>query len=523
LKKPIILHPFLFAIAPILVLFAHNVAELDLSDAKPLIYALVFSALLFLSFMLVFRHRQKAGIFTSVILFIFFSYGHFIELLRYPKIVVAGLAIRSNTIVFAVFILVILVALFLLKRYKNFDSATKSLNVMALILILLSLANIVFYKFSEWNLDQKGSLTNDLKTGNEDFRKPTTPSNIFYIILDAYGRQDIIKEFYNYDNSEFISYLRKRGFYIASKSKSNYHSTNLSLPSSLNFDYLNVLPKPDYRGALKNNKVFKLMKQQGYETIVISSGDFSNKIKKADVYLIYSKALTDFENEVLNLTPIPFFLRKLSRLSTFKSIVDQYSLHREKVNYVFDALADIAKSKKPIFVYAHILSPHPPFVFGPNGEKVESDSKFVINDTDNVYAAHSRGRRMYIEGYKNQLQYINKRLMSTLDIILTTNENPIIILQGDHGPRSMADWRKPDETCWKECYSILNAYHLPNNGNDNLYNSITPVNSFKIIFNIYFGTSYKLQEDRSYFLRKGSLIDITDKVDSGASCSPIGH
>ena len=97
------------------------------------------------------------------------------------------------------------------------------------------------------------------------------------------------------------------------------------------------------------------MKQQGYETIVISSGDFSNKIKKADVYLSYSKALTDFENEVLNLTPIPFFLRKLSRSSISKSIVDQYSMHREKVNYVFDALADISKSKKPIFVYAYIL------------------------------------------------------------------------------------------------------------------------------------------------------------------------
>ena len=125
---------------------------------------------------------------------------------------------------------------------------------------------------------------------------------------------------------------------------------------------------------------------------------------------------------------------------------------------------------------------------------------------------------MYTKGYANQLKYINKKLMSALDIILSTNKNPIIIIQGDHGPRSLANWEKPDETCWKECYSILNAYHLPNNGNDNLYNSITPVNTFRIISNHYFGTSYKLLEDKSYFYRKGELIDVTDKVDSDAAC-----
>jgi galactitol-specific phosphotransferase system IIB component len=518
MKKPFVLHPFLFAIAPIVFLFAHNVEELEFSDIKPLFFVLIFSSVLFLFSFLAFRHKQKAGLFTSILLIIFFSYGHLSEILKYPKIDVGGLIIKSNTIIFSIYILVILVTLFLIKKYKNFDNLTKSLNVMASILILVSLANIAYYKITALDLKQARKGTEDLKTENVDFNKPATPSNIFYIIVDGYGRQDIIKEFYGYGNSEFIDYLKKSGFYVASKSKSNYHSTNLSLPSSLNFDYLNVLPKPDYRSALMNNNVFKLMKQQGYETIVISSGDFTNKIKKADVYLAYSKALTDFENEVLNLTPIPFFLRKLSRFAISKSIVDQYSMHREKVNYVFDALADISKSKKPIFVYAYICSPHPPFVFGPNGEKVESGSKFVINDTGNFNASHSRGRYVYTKGYANQLKYINKKLMSALDIILSTNKNPIIIIQGDHGPRSLANWEKPDETCWKECYSILNAYHLPNNGNDNLYNSITPVNTFRIISNHYFGTSYKLLEDKSYFYRKGELIDVTDKVDSDAAC-----
>lgn len=523
MKKPIILHPFLFAIAPILVLFAHNVSELDLSDTKPLIFALVFSALLFLSFILVFRHRQKAGIFTSVILVIFFSYGHFLELLRYPKIVVAGLVIRSNSIVFSVYILAILVALFLLRKYKNYDSFTKSLNVMASILVLVSFTNIAFHKIKEWNLPQTGKELSAPKIENEELRKQEMPQSIYYMIVDAYARQDILKEIYNYDNSGFITYLKQKGFYVANKSKSNYHSTNLSIPSSLNFDYLNVLPKPDYRSALMNNTVFKLMKQQGYETIVISSGDFSNKIKKADTYLSYGKALTDFENEILNLTPIPWFLRKLSRSSISISFGDQYSLHRERIHYVFDAVEKISTSKKPIFVFVYIIAPHPPFVFGPNGEKLQSDRKFVKQDSGHLYDGRFRGRNVYKEGYRNQLQYTNTRLMATIDTILANDKNSIIILQADHGPRLLANWEKPDVTCWKECYSILNAYHLPGNGADKLYNSITPVNTFRIIFNTYFGTSHKLLEDRSYFLRKERLIDVTDKVVSDVLCAPAGQ
>jgi hypothetical protein len=523
IKKPIILHPFLFAIAPILQLFAHNVSELDLFDTKPIFFALTFSALLFFLFILVFRNKQKAGILTSICLVIFFSYGHFTELLKYPKINVASLAIRSNTIIFAVYILLILIVLFLLKRYRNFDTVTKSLNVMASILVLLSFGNIAFHKINESNLPQAEKELSTQKMGNEASQKQEIPHSIYYIILDAYARQDILKELYDYDNSGFITYLKQKGFYVANKSKSNYHSTDLSIPSSLNFDYLNVLPKPDYRRALMYNAVFKLMKQQGYETIVISSGDFSNKIKKADTYLSYGKALTDFENEILNLTPIPWFLRKLSRSSISISFGDQYSLHRERIRYVFDAVDKISTAKKPIFVFVYMIAPHPPFVFGPNGENFQLDRKFVKSDGGHFYAAHFGGRHVYKEGYKNQLQYINTKLMATIDTILTNDKNAIIILQGDHGPRLLADWEKPDEICWKECYSILNAYYLPGNGTDKLYDTITPVNTFKIISNTYFGTSYTLQEDKSYFLRKGKLIDVTDKVDSTALCAPVGQ
>ena len=41
----------------------------------------------------------------------------------------------------------------------------------------------------------------------------------------------------------------------------------------------------------------------------------------------------------------------------------------------------------------------------------------------------------------------------------------------------------------------LSAYYLPDGGEELLYPSITPVNTFRIVFNKYFGANYPLLED----------------------------
>jgi hypothetical protein len=61
----------------------------------------------------------------------------------------------------------------------------------------------------------------------------------------------------------------------------------------------------------------------------------------------------------------------------------------------------------------------------------------------------------------------------------------------------------------------LNAYYLPNIDADALYSSITPVNSFRLIFNLYFETDFNLLPDKSYVSNEDQLYefsDITDKL-----------
>ena len=64
--------------------------------------------------------------------------------------------------------------------------------------------------------------------------------------------------------------------------------------------------------------------------------------------------------------------------------------------------------------------------------------------------------------------------------------------------------------------SILNAYYMPQGKTDLLYPAITPVNSFRVIFNTYFGTNYRLLPDQTYYsplVNPYDFIDITDKIE----------
>ena len=126
----------------------------------------------------------------------------------------------------------------------------------------------------------------------------------------------------------------------------------------------------------------------------------------------------------------------------------------------------------------------------------------------------------HLGNFVRQLTFINKQAIKTIDTIISNSPTPpIIILQADHGPGSMLNWDNPDDTNtdFKERLSILNAYYLPNYDDNQLYQEITPVNSFRVIFNHYFGTNYTLLKDAAYFSswpQPYGFIEVTNKINT---------
>ena len=114
--------------------------------------------------------------------------------------------------------------------------------------------------------------------------------------------------------------------------------------------------------------------------------------------------------------------------------------------------------------------------------------------------------------------YLNSRLIDVITAILENSPTPpIIIIQGDHGPGAYYDTLELDESCLIERYSILNAYFFPDQAYEALYPSISPVNSYRVILNQYFGANLELLEDRNYFagwLSPYQFTDVSDKIKS---------
>ena len=104
--------------------------------------------------------------------------------------------------------------------------------------------------------------------------------------------------------------------------------------------------------------------------------------------------------------------------------------------------------------------------------------------------------------------------MKLVDVLLNSSTlKPIIIIQADEGPYpknyNHKNLLELSSEALKQKFGILNALYLPDIPNTALYEDMSPVNTFRIVLDHYFGADFRLLPDREYTL---SDQDITDKV-----------
>jgi phosphoglycerol transferase MdoB-like AlkP superfamily enzyme len=182
--------------------------------------------------------------------------------------------------------------------------------------------------------------------------------------------------------------------------------------------------------------------------------------------------------------------------------------YQEHILSSFNQLAEISSLPGSKFVYFHVLAPHAPFIFDQNGPITPDKPYYLVRDFRGTQEER-------ISGYIGQVSYLNWQVEKAIDAILENSSvSPIIIIQGDHGPGIYLN----SKACLRERTSILNAYYLPGVSNNPIYETITPVNSFRIIFNQYFGAQFKLLDDRVYYNGNGEDFKFVDVTQESQTC-----
>ncbi len=527
MNRPV--HPLLLAVFPVLHMLAANVGEAYLSDVpRALATVLLGAVALFVASRLILGDRRAAALLASLAIGLFFVYGSLDSWAQQSLPEWFARAHQRNVLL--VQIAVLLFAILVLRRLRDRDlrPATAVANTMALIPVAMAVGKIALAAL------HLGSGIFLVSTGDQarvvapvqglrlDRAAETLP-DVYYIVLDAYARADVLRQLFGYDNSEFVEALRTRGFYVAPSSASNYLTTKLVLPAVFNLDYLDDLAEqlgPEARdqeplfARVRSNRVVATFRAAGYRIVNVSAGISRYALGDADEYLDLESArprLSRFETVLLSMTPAPWLAE---RFFPSDSPVEK---HRERILYGLYALGKVAEDPGPKFVYAHVLSPHNPFVFGPQGRRPYLDF--------GLFGRHSSARyNRYIEAYAGQIYFLNQRVLKVVDEILERSErSPVIVIQGDHGLRLLLQ-REPEDTCLVESFAILNALRLPGAAGSKVIEngaSISPVNTFRLLFDSYFGTRLGLLENRSYFAHRYGIYNFRDVTEAVDTCTPI--
>ncbi len=343
--------------------------------------------------------------------------------------------------------------------------------------------------------------------------------DIYYLVFDRYAGPETLLENFNYDNKDVLDFLNSQGFVTRQKAYSNYPFTMSSIASVLSMDYFPQLEKQfgrdgrwqsaaPYRTILNNPPIAQILSRHGYSYNQVSSWwDFTRVSINAD-----SDPAKSYRLRVLNKS---FYFSDLQRDIMFKSILSpwlkkgltlgdtawlKYDLDRnpsENLNVQVESLKAIAARKDksvPQFTFAHILTPHPPYIFDENGNTPVYDHESNDNGVDESIK------------YTSELTYINKRLKELISSIKQSSPNAIILLQPDEGPypkqfrgpMSADRYYDPIELPQKQMqqkFSIMASYYMPGLDTEAVQSMNTSVNLFRFILNQYFGYELAMLPD----------------------------
>jgi hypothetical protein len=490
------------ALAALLLLPAffllHNYNELfGFIPAKDILfYAMVIYALLALS-LFIMRAMKISTQKTSLILFLVT-----LLMLFFRPIHEAYVAITFKSFLSRYWVMLPLLCLLILLlsrkiiRTENISPKIFSfLNLLVACLILMELVT-VFQKSAALKINH--NLIYPAKPLSDKYVSPSqmadsSKPDIYFFVFDEYTNNSTLKKMWGFDNSAITNWLSSDGFHIPTSTRANYSFTVFSVSSTFNMDYLNnkvggdgtIIPNVlKANQSLSNNETFSILKKENYAIHFIAP--FKNTVQENGLghffdYLIDGQIPSQtlpasMGQAILSDLKATRYYEKKDSTNFEEEIREKCAQIKNTIDQVKQTTDSII-NRKPNFVYGHILVPHVPHIY-------DSTGKFLT-------FKESLAAPLY-DTYTAQVKYANILIKEIVSYIKSHNKsNTVIIIEGDHGFR-----RFPDSLnrFWLPNFE---AIYFPDRDYSMLYDSMTPVNTFRIVFNKYFHQNFPLLKDSS--------------------------
>jgi len=491
-------HPYLFAVFPVVFLVMRNlgnVAAGDLVLAMLIIGSMVGFSLAVLKRIL--HDEDRAALIVTLWLLAFFSYGHLRRLMA-DSLLAHTQWDRTSVTLGIVFSPLLIGTLLAFRTSQSLAQVTRAFNIFAIALLATSVVPLVAVLRANRPITAaQADAPMRLSAGPEGL------PDLYFLVLDGYANGKVLQEFYGFDNTDFLTHLREQGFQVHDNARSNYALTALSLAATLNFEHMtdvasdagsasNDLRVP--QRMIRTARAFRELRSLGYSVVHFSSGWESTD----------TSAVADI---AIPCGPVSEFLLTLARTSLLR-LLDEYTQiiggrAASRVNCIFSRLTDLPRGQQPMAVFAHILSPHPPFVFAADGTV---RAQGVVQSGPDGW--HDKN------AYVQQLRYINFRVQVLVGALALRGRQPVVVIQSDHGPASSGGWETSDPRLIRERMQILNAILIP--GSSAIVPpDLTPVNTFRFLFNHYFNAKLDMLPNTTYFSTYEAPYDLRE-VDPGS-------
>jgi hypothetical protein len=489
--------PFLLAPVPILDMAARHPGQFALDDlAVILLVLLAGCGLVFaLTFGLSGRRRSwRAAAFATMMAVVWF-YGY----ARPAKVINRHLGTSHWMLVLLGLLLTAALGYWLLRRRSWFDLLAKFLGITGVLLVAQLGLRIVLGQLRLKGELRHSALITRLAAPiptRAGFHSSAPQRDVYVILLDEYANSAVTRERFGTDNREFVDSLRRLAFVVPQLVRSNYMHTTLSLPSLLNAAHLTELTRevggatadpviPNY--LTEHNRSAAFLKRQGYQFEFFPSQWWlsTRHNHEADVEYHAWPTLTDRELSHSELR------RKVRQISLLDDLQNDLG---DDLDFVVRTLAGVRQVPHrqltaPVFVFAHIMKPHHPFMFDEHCHARPH------------YPAHrGAGQR----GYATQIRCLNAMVLQLVDtLLLTSRVPPIILLQGDHGTKTLGAPTARSATAIRpaaarERFGAFGAYYLPGGGSAQWGDTVTVVNVLGNVLRYYFGADLPPEPDNLY-------------------------